>query len=421
VTDKLSHPAEPAAESDPSEAAPRDGLDLEQSKPRDNWDTALMIGGALGLIISLGGAAILAATAAFSLLSADGSDPLLPGIQAISLLAIGALGVPVIRWGVLGRSRRGVGRPWPAWIVGLAVFPIGLAIGVLAFENGVLPGLLGPAAHLLAAGAPVLFVASLILRRGTPISARRRWGHFLAGLWVTPPLSLILELISLFPAGLVIAAGLSFSPEGLDLLRAFVFSDVGSEAEAFELAGQLLSQPIVLLVLIGFLSGVVPAIEEALKTIAIWPLLLRPLSRGQAFLGGALGGAGYALFESLFLPQPGEEWLVTMLARTGTPLIHAFNTGIVSLGLAEAFRRKRWFRLPIAYAIAIVLHGLWNFFAIGLGLSSFGTEAGFGLLNPETLDTLAYLGGFGLLGLAALSLVGLVWLPPRLEDLPRRM
>jgi hypothetical protein len=380
-----------------------------------------MIGGSLGLALSLGGAAIMGGLALISLISGDGSDPLLPGIQAVSLIAVGAFGVPAIYWGAVGSKRRGVGRPWRAWIVAAAVFPIALAVGALAFEAGILPGLLGPVAHLLAAGAPVLFVTSIVLQRGALLSARRRWGHFLTGLWVTPPLSLALELISLVPAVLLIAGGLSISPEGLESLRAFVFSETTSEAEAIELARQLLSQPVVIMVLIGFLSGVVPLIEEALKTMAVWPLLVRPISASQAFLGGALGGAGYAMFESLFLPQPGEDWLITMLARTGTPLIHAFNTGIVSLGLAEAIRRRRWIRLPLLYGAAVAIHGLWNFFAVGLGISGFGVDVGLGLLSPQLLETLAYVGLLGLFGLGALSLAGLVWLPSRLEDLPRRM
>ena len=135
-----------------------------------------------------------------------------------------------------------------------------------------------------------------------------------------------------------------------------------------------------------------------------------------AFLGGALGGAGYALFESLFLPQPGEDWAITMVARAGTPLIHAFNTGLVCWGLAEGVRRKRWLFLAGTYILAVGLHGMWNLAAIGIGLSGLGIESEAGALDPALMNAVGYLGLLGLLGLTVGSFAGLIWLPARLDS-----
>ncbi len=388
------------------------------SPKRDNWDYVLIVSGSLGLGLSL------AIAAALGLLSIFARQPIALGVEAASIFALGVLGAPAIYWGFKGSADRAVRRPGQAWILAMLLFPLALVLGILAFEVGTLPRVLGPIAHIIAAGAPVLFVASISLARGPLTSARRRWAHVLAGSWVTPPLSLFLELLMLVPFGLLMILGLALSPDSQSLLQELAAIDLSSESEVINLTERLLTQPIVILLGVGLLSGAVPLIEELLKSITIWPLLGKPMSARYAFLGGALGGAGYALFESLFLPQPGEEWVITMVARAGTPLIHAFNTGLVCWGLAEGVRRRRWLLSAGAYVLAVGLHGMWNLAAIGIGLGGLGAESGSSSLDPSLLNAVGYLGLLGLFGLTVGSLAGLIWLPARLDseasDLPRR-
>lgn len=377
---------------------------------RDTWDRILIIAGSLGLGLSLLLATILGALSFFA------RQPIAMGVEAASILAVGMLGAPAIYWGAKGSTHRAVRRPAPAWILALLLYPLALFLGILAFEVGTLPRLLGPIAHILAAGAPVLFVVSVSLSRGPLFSARRRWAHFLAGLWVVPAFSLFLEMVALVLVGLLMFVGLALTPDGQSLLQELLAIEIASEQDITELATRLLLQPIVILLGIGMLSGAVPLIEESLKSLTIWPLLRRPMTAGQAFLGGALGGAGYALFESLFLPQAGDDWVITMIARAGTPLIHAFNTGLVSWGLAEGVRRKRWLFAAGAYILAVGLHGMWNLSAIGIGLSGLGVDVGPDYLDPLLMSAMGYLGLLGLLGLTVGSLAGLIWLPARLDS-----
>ncbi len=390
-------------------------LSRSASPRRDNWDYVLIVAGSLGLGLSL------AIAAALGLLSLFAKQPIALGVEAASIFALGMLGAPAIYWGFKGSADRAVRRPGQAWISALLLYPLALVLGILAFEVGTLPRVLGPIAHIIAAGAPVLFVASISLARGPLTSARRRWAHVLAGSWVTPPLSLFLELLMLVPFGLLMILGLALSPDSQSLLQELAAIDLSSESELINLTERLLTQPIVILLGVGLLSGAVPLIEELLKTITIWPLLGKPMSARSAFLGGALGGAGYALFESLFLPQPGEQWAITMVARAGTPLIHAFNTGLVCWGLAEGVRRRRWLLSAGAYVLAVGLHGMWNLAAIGIGLAGLSGASGF---EPSLLNAVGYLGLLGLFGLTVGSLAGLIWLPARLgseaSDLPRR-
>lgn len=375
---------------------------------RDNWDWILIIVGSLGLGVSL---LIAIALSVFSLFA---KQTIALGVEATSFFAVGMLGAPAIYWGARGSADRAVRRVRPAWLLAVVLYPLALFLGILAFEVGTLPRLLGPMAHIIAASAPVLFVASISISRGPLLSARRRWAHFLAGLWVTPPLSLTLELMALIPVGLLMIVSLTQTPDGQSLIQDLLAIEFATDEELHSLMTRLLTQPFVILLGIGLLSGVVPLIEELIKSLTIWPLLGRPMTAGQAFLGGVLGGAGYALFESFFLPQPGADWALTMVARGGTPLIHAFNTGLVCWGLAEGVRRKRWLLFAGTYFLAVGLHGLWNLAAIGIGLSII--ETGPGSLDPEILSSVGYLGLFGLFGLTVGSLAGLIWLPAKLDS-----
>ena len=122
----------------------------------------------------------------------------------------------------------------------MLLFPLALVLGILAFEVGTMPRVLGPIAHIIAAGAPVLFVASISLGQGPLTSSRRRWAHVLAGSWVTPPLSLFLELLMLVPFGLLMILGLAFSPDSQSLLQELAAVDLSSESELINLTERLL-------------------------------------------------------------------------------------------------------------------------------------------------------------------------------------
>ncbi len=159
--------------------------------------------------------------------------------------------------------------------------------------------------------------------------------------------------------------------------------------------------------LLLFLGLLVPVIEESLKTAAIWPFLPAGLSSDEAFLGGALGGAGFALAEALFVTQPMAGWVVTAVARSGATLMHALATGLACWGLAEALTRRRWLEGGVALLSSIVLHGLWNISAVAIGLSQLTNEG-----DLEASAHPAAIAGAGLLlflsSLAAAALPGIL-------------
>ncbi|HEY4667350.1 MAG TPA: hypothetical protein VIH26_08615 [Anaerolineales bacterium] len=375
----------------------------------------LVLGGAAGIGGSLLAAAVVAGLAALAYLQGGPDAALAPGIQAISLGAIGVLGLPLLYWATRGSSQP-VGRiRWAVAVLAAALFFGGLALGSVAFSRGILPWVLGPIAHLMAAGGPVLFTAFLALRQGPILSNRRGWGHFLGGLWAAPPIAFVLELLVLVPAAILVFAGLAVSDHGLSVLQAMAAADLASDAEVTQLLSGLIGEPIVVGVAIGFLAAAVPLIEESVKSVSIWPLIPRRPSAAQAFLGGVLCGSGYALFESLLLAQPGQDWIPSMIARAGTPLIHAFGTGLVSWGVIEAVVNRRPLRLLGLYLTAAGIHGIWNFTALAVGLSGFSLEVGAGLISPAAAGLVGFSGLLVLLSLSAGALVGLVGLPRWLD------
>jgi hypothetical protein len=379
-----------------------------ESRQRSIW---LILGGAIGIGGSLIAAAVVAALAVLAYFQGGEAAALGPGIQAISLVAAGVLGLPLLYWAARGSNRPARRIHWAVGPLAGMMFFGGLALGGFAFSRGTAQWVLGPVAHLMAAGGPVVFTAFLALRQGPILSNRRGWGHFLGGLWAAPPIALILELLALIPAAVLVFLGLAASERGLSVLQAMAAADLTSDSDFNQLLGGLLSEPVVLGVAIAFLAAVVPLIEESVKSVSIWPVIQRRPSVGQAFLGGVLAGSGYALFESLLLAQPGADWVSSMVARAGTPLIHAFGTGLVSWGLIEAIVNRRPLRLLALYLTAVGFHGIWNFTALAVALSGFSLEVGAGVISPAGAGLVALAGLLVLLSLSAVALVGIVALP----------
>jgi hypothetical protein len=292
------------------------------------------------------------------------------GALAFTLIAL--CGVPAIYAGarvVLGRDDPRLSRPTPFGFLPLFLFPIAFILGYLAFAKGILTILLAPIAQLLAAIAGVAFVIQVARQNGAMVTLRRFWAQFVTGLWVVPLVALVTEILILIPTIVVFGIGALTSESGRQLLE--ILSDTGPPStmlleENIEL---ITVEPWFIIITLGYFAVLVPIIEEALKTMVVWPWLFRRSSSSQALMGGIIGGSGYALFEAIFLSQQGASWLPIMVGRAGATMMHAFTTGLASWGLAEGFVQKRWLRMFGSYLIAIAFHGLWNFSAVAVALS----------------------------------------------------
>ncbi len=369
---------------------------------------ALALGGiTLGVLAALG----LLLLAVMGRALGDPTDALAMTSAAVSLGAASLLGAPMAYWAgrtlLRGRppERTLPARGWAA--LGL-VFPVAIAAGYLASVQGVLPVTLGPAAQVFAAGIPVALLALWVRRLSQPVRPTRAWGHFLMGLWLAPILALALEGVLLLGTVLVLVVGLAAQPGMADVVRQLGMNPAQSPQGMEEMLSTLVLNPWTILCILGFISVFVPLLEEGIKILGVVPFLRLRLSPSEAFLGGVLSGLGYALFEALFLPQPGSGWVETMLARIGATLMHALTAGLTGWALGEAVVRRKPFPALAAYPAAVVIHGAWNASAVAVGLAGIAAEAGGSRLTDPPYVVVA---AGGVLILAALTLGATVAIP----------
>jgi hypothetical protein len=340
-------------------------------------DTIFLIFSLAGTLMSGILGAAIGISALISLRSGEDQDFALMLWGAIAFGFVAACGLPAVYYGLrrkLAQKEPLDLRPSRKGLLVLALFPLAIFFGFLAFSEGIGVYVLGPLAQLLAASIPVVFVINLITLEGLRLPLKRIMSQFLTGLWIVPPLAFVLEAMILIPTALLLFLGVFLSDAGERFLQILQQGGSPNMDQVAEMVEPLVTEPWFLIIILGFIAIGVPLVEEALKTMVIWPWLFRGLQPMDAFIGGVIGGAGYALFEALLLFQPGSDWLVTMIGRSGATFMHAFTTGLTSWGLAKGFRQKQWGKFLLAFGLALGFHGLWNASVIGMGLISFLVE-----------------------------------------------
>lgn len=386
---------------------------IESTSAKPNlYDRWLLVFAGLGSLLTLAIASWLGFSA---LLQPPGGEPiyrLMAKWQALAFLALALFGVP----GLVLAGRRFLGRPpvppappSPAWLFAWPALIIGLGLGYLGLSRQSLPEEFGLIGNLLAGLAPMMLVIYALLRRGPWLSPRRVWGQLLLGIWGAPILSLMIEGLLVIPFGIIIYLGLSASGEGQALISQVLSLPEITPTAISEVLRGFASNPYVIFAGMFFGALLVPLVEEAAKTVVIWPLLRRKISPAEAFLGGALGGVGYGFFEMLLLSQPGTNWLTLVVGRSGATLMHAFATALTACGLAISIQRRRWWPGLLAYACAVLLHSIWNIASLGFGVVILAGDQVLPQLDPHRV------GNFVGLLIGGLSLLAFLGLPAGLR------
>ncbi len=233
-----------------------------------------------------------------------------------------------------------------------------------------------------------------------------------------------LEIIGLLLSGIAVGAATVAIPGGVaefERLQALLTEWMSAPRPTIseEQLLSLIRSPIVLGVLILTLAVVTPFVEEIVKTLIITPLTYykRPNAR-RAFLWGAGCGLGFAIVEGVLnsisaLGTPGQ-WASSVLLRAPATAMHALVSGLIGLGWAAFWQRRRRWILPVTYFISMLFHALWNFSTVGIVASSTLTLDNLGQLTPETMfGSLLVLVSTGMLIiliiLAPTLLLGLPW------------
>lgn len=289
----------------------------------------------------------------------------------------------------------------------ILALPLVLLLGYLLVTRTDFAWLGLPPLQVLAVGLPILWIGYLAVH-GLPLgSPQRSWGVLASGLVLGPALILIMEGVALVGVVVLISLWLGQQPELQEqILQLMQYTGDPQEMQQqiLDLLEPYLATPAALFGALSFTAVIVPLLEEMLKPIGVWLLAGRGISPAAGFAGGALSGAGYALFESMALTSSGEEWLYVVVARAGTGAVHIFTTALMGWALARAWRYRTYLNFGLAYLAAVLIHGLWNALTVFVSFASFpqvqSGEAG--------MDFVSRLGAVAPFGLAFLALGTLV-------------
>ncbi len=347
-----------------------------QTRVEPGWRFWLLV------VLFAGGAALsLGVALLFLLLGLATAAPLLalPSGSAVSFLNIaftsGLVGV------VLLAGLGSLLRPPPAAGVSPTASQRRLALASLAMilwlplvglfqavETSALAWLFLPPLVVAGAVIPAWWLIE-IARRGLDVLPRGRgWQILSTSLALTIPLTLALSLVMLAVFMVALGAYLNTQPHLLAELQSFFeqFDPAEMDLRQLEwLANQVLSNPVIVALLISLVAGVTPLLEELLKPLALWLYAGDRLSPAQGFVGGALCGAAFGLWENLsaLAGAGGGGGALILVARVGSLLLHITATAILGWGLASFWGQRRYLgRLIGAYLLAVGLHAFWNLF-----------------------------------------------------------
>jgi hypothetical protein len=216
-----------------------------------------------------------------------------------------------------------------------------------------------------------------------------RWQFFAVfglSLTIAPAIMIMLELIAAVMVIVSVVVYFSVTQPDLVMEISNVMERLAAQPENQELFLQTftpyLSNPWLIAIGIGYIAIIVPLIEELFKPLAVWLFGRKLTSPTQGFVLGMLSGAAFSIFESLNASADGSAaWALIVSARAGTGILHIVTSGLMGWGIASAFIEKRYGRLAACYGTAVLLHGVWNAAAGGLGVVGMGEMIG----RPEWL------------------------------------
>jgi hypothetical protein len=320
-------------------------------------------------------------------------------IGAASGFLVGVLLLPSAWYALL----RLIGKPSmsPAWVSRASNHPILLVLALILVLLALMAGnfisnnpriaWLLPPLQLMAVGLPVFIFSTIGRWKLSAGSPQRSWGIFSLGLVLGPAVILVLEILAGIALFFLAILYISLQPDlqrEMMLLVQRLNAARNSPDTILSILRPYLTQPLVLLTMFAFVSGIVPLIEEFLKPIGVWFVAGRRLSAAQGFAAGLLSGTGYALFENMAVSSIGNNWAITVIARMGTAVMHITTAGLMGWALITAINERRYLRLGVIYLLSVFIHGLWNSLALLSAVSDLslaGTDSQARAINNPAL------------------------------------
>jgi len=307
-------------------------------------------------------------------------------------------------------------------VIGLVILWI-VVLGITYLINTFLPSgwIIAAPFFLLGIAIPVAALVWIAIGGLPTGSWRRLWTALGMGMTISTTIAIGLEL--LFAALGLAAAGIIASIDPalrttLEQLRNQI-QGANNAQDLLPIITPYLDNPWLILVILLFVSGIGPLIEEAFKPLAVWLVGKHLRSPAEGFALGALCGAGFALLEGMLVSSGATDMVgFSVAARATSSLMHITASAFMGWAIASAILEKRYLRLFLTYLLSVGIHSLWNAAVV------FTVYGGLRLSNPGSrLDLLGGLSVTAGIGLLVILVVGiLVSLPVinrRLRSAPR--
>ena len=357
-----------------------------------------LVGGVAGLLLGL----------------LHGEDRLTAVTFGVSVLVLTVGGGVWIAWhtwqAIQGRSSPPF-RPRRVWWLLLA-FGLALGLGQAVLTFDLLPLLTFPFLHVAAALLPALAIVGLVgWWLDGAVRQREMVWQLGSGALLSTFLAGVLEAAAL--GGLLIAVILItlWQPGGAERLeRLASLLENATQNQQADLIIALLHSPGAVVAVLLVAAGLIPLLEEGIKTVgAVFLIEVRRPRLPQAFLWGVGSGAGFALTEALINSIGGlEAWGFVALIRSGATLLHCTTGGLMGLAWYFLLLRGRWGWALGLYGASVGIHALWNLLTVVISILSLTTLDGPGLGPGQIFAGLGILGAMTLLGLLVLLMAGVL-------------
>ncbi len=339
----------------------------------------LFVLSALGILIGVTAAVLtLISTYGFSETSITASDEMTALSTSVLLISIGMLNVPTLITSIKKLQKKPIRQSKKSLLqkanyfllLWLLIITIGFFIS--REENKVF--LLAPLT-VAAVFIPVWWLIEFS-RRGLPRSTKlREWGTLTIGLTITPIVIISIELLLTAIATVAVTIRLGFQPNLSSQLHSFIKNInqyQGGIVELEQILYEIMKQPIISTAIFLILGLIAPLIEEIFKPMSTWFLLSRPLEEFEGFSLGLISGGAFAILESagIVIQTGSQDWLIAIVLRAATGVLHIGLSGLVGYGLARSWRQKKFVRGVLYIITATILHGVWNSMSLLSGFSS---------------------------------------------------
>jgi hypothetical protein len=234
----------------------------------------------------------------------------------------------------------------------------------------------------------------------------RTWGIISLGMTLGPLVMLMFEILLAILVAVMIAITFTAQTEiANDFIRVAGLINQQTDPEMIlEFLAPYVLDPRVVATVLGYIALAVPLIEELLKPLGIWIFAGEIKSPAEGFALGLLSGAAYAFMESLGASgRGGPDWPMVVGVRAGTSLLHITTTGLMGWAIVSAWRERRIARLFGTYLLVVLVHGIWNGSAVGIGMAVLAEMVG----QPGWITSLlpAAICGMSVLGFGMLLLL----------------